>query len=241
MLKVKNLNKAINGKTILKKIHFELNRGDIGIFLGKSGVGKSTLLRILNGLESPDTGEFMLDESQFDTNTACKNQLVGMVFQHFNLFQHLNVEDNILLSLVKVQKKSRQEALGQVKQLLADYGLAEKAKSSIHQLSGGQKQRLAIARTVALKPQVVCLDEPTSALDPGLSSSLAESLSLLAKQNHIVCLSTHDIGFCKSIPAQLFYMENGAIAERCGNQVFFKEPESFPRLYEFVKGNGLFP
>lgn len=235
MLKVKNLTKKVHEKALLNNLSFEVQRGGIAIFLGGSGVGKSTLLRALNHLESYDAGTFTLDEAPLELATVSQNHTVGMVFQHFNLFENLTVEDNITLALIKTQGKSLEEAHKIATNLLTQYGLEEKAKLSIHKLSGGQKQRLAIARTLALNPQIVCMDEPTSALDPKLTNQVAKYIMEIAKDNRIVLVTTHDMGLVHELQGDvsLFLMEKGTIVESVSKQGYKMNPSDFPHLQRF--------
>lgn len=235
MLQVKNLQKTIGDKSILADLSFEIARGEVAVFLGGSGVGKSTLLRVLNGLESYEQGEFWLDGKELNLAHVSQNHTVGMVFQHFNLFEHLTVEENISLALTKTQRKSKEEAKALSSQWLNQYGLADKASSFPKSLSGGQKQRLAIARTLATSPEVVCLDEPTSALDPALTRQVAGYLSEIAGQNRIVCVSTHDTGLVEALEARLFLMQSGRVVQSCCTSEFFKSPDSYPLLQSFLK------
>lgn len=238
MFKVKNLNKAVNNKPILRNVNFEVEHGQVAIFLGGSGVGKSTLLRVLNHLEGYETGEFSLDEVPLDLTQVNKNHTVGMVFQHFNLFEHLSVEENITLALMKVKGISKQEAEEIASNLLIRYGLEDKKKSGIHKLSGGQKQRLAIARTLALDPKIICLDEPTSALDPLLTTQVAKSISELAADHRIVLVATHDMQLVKHLDAKIFLMKEGSIVESCLKKDYEEDPTAFPYLQCFLQ-NGL--
>ncbi len=217
MLKIKKLTKTFKEKPILQGLDMEINHGEIGIFLGGSGAGKSTLLRILNHLETYDSGTLTLDEQPLNAKE------VGMVFQHFNLFEHLSVEENIILPLVKCQNKDKSEAKIIANDLLKHYGLADKAHSYPSQLSGGQKQRLAIARTLALNPKVICLDEPTSALDPKLTAQVATYITELAKENRIILLTTHDTHLVKLLQGKLFLLENGKITETKSKLQLFLE------------------
>lgn len=220
MLEVKNLSK----QPIFSALNFELKRGEIAIFLGASGVGKSTLLRALSGLESVDEGSVILD------GRTLLPENVGMVFQHFNLFDHLTVEENISIALLKVKKMNKVDAKKKVVELLYYYGLQDKAKVYPSALSGGQKQRLAIARSLALSPDLLCLDEPTSALDPLLSKQFAGYLEEIANDNRLVCLSTHDTGFVAQLNARLFLMQEGTIVESCKSS----DLQNFPRLCSFL-------
>jgi len=187
MFKVSHLSKKIGSKTIFKDLNFEIDHGKIAIFLGGSGVGKSTLLRVLNNLEGYNSGSFILDGFEINLASVNRNHLIGMVFQHFNLFEHLNAEENIILTLTQSKGMDKKEAKLAAHALLERYGLQDKATARIQNLSGGQKQRLAIARTLALNPKIVCLDEPTSALDPRLTSQVAQFITELAAENKISC------------------------------------------------------
>lgn len=234
MLTVKNLKKKIGAKEILKGISFELTKGQIGIFLGGSGVGKSTLLRILNNLESYDSGEFTFAGKTLDLENVNHDHTVGMVFQHFNLFEHLTVLENITLALIKLQGKTKQEARVIATMLLARYGLAEKADLSIHQLSGGQKQRLAIARMIALNPQVICLDEPTSALDPQLTHQVAAFIGEMAKDERVVLITTHDMNLVTQLDGVMFLMQHGEIVESVISKTYNQNPDAYPLIQSFV-------
>lgn len=215
MLKIENLTKTISGKVIMNGLNFEIDHGQIAIFLGGSGVGKSTLLRILNNLEPYDSGIFTLD------GLPLAKKSIGMVFQHFNLFEHLSVEDNIILPLMKCQNKPKAEAKGIASKLLAHYGISDKAKVRSSRLSGGQKQRLAIARTLALNPKIVCLDEPTSALDPKLTAQVASFIKELANEGRIILLTTHDLQLIEMLEGELYLLEDGKI-DNTKLQMFLK-------------------
>ena len=166
MLKIKNLTKNFSDRKVLDDVSISVNKGEIAVLIGSSGVGKSTMLRVLNNLETCDQGSVLLDDNKLDLSTVNQTHTVGMVFQNFNLFEHLTVEQNITLALEKVQKIPTAQAHEIAITLLNNYDLKDKASSYVSSLSGGQKQRLAIVRTLALKPKVICMDEPTSALDP---------------------------------------------------------------------------
>lgn len=234
MLTVKNLKKKIGLKTLLNDVSFELPKGQIGIFLGGSGVGKSTLLRVLNHLETYDSGEFALEGEPLNLSKANKEHTMGMVFQHFNLFEHLSVLENITLSLVKLQKKSKTEATQIAKDLLISYGLEAKIHDSVHKLSGGQKQRLAIARTLALNPRVICLDEPTSALDPLLTNQVIHYISEMANQGRTVLIATHDMNLVKKLEGTLFLMNEGQIVERVSISQYHKNPQNYQLVNQFI-------
>lgn len=233
MLSVTNVHKSIKGKTILNSISFDVPRGRVAAFIGGSGAGKTTLLRILNNLESLDAGTVLLDGMALDLQTVSKNHTVGMVFQHFNLFEHLSVQENITLPLCQ-QGATKEQATAVADSLLQKYGLQDKAKNSPSKLSGGQKQRLAIARTQALNPQIICMDEPTSALDPILTSQVATYVQELAKENRIVLLTTHDMGLLNCLDCHLFFMKDGNIVEQTTKEAFKAAPDSFPYCRSYL-------
>ena len=194
MFEIHDLVKKVpSGRTLLSHISFSIPSGGIGVFLGDSGAGKSTLLRVICDLEHYESGVFLLDGKPIQLSLAVKNHLIGMVFQHFNLFEHLNAEENITIALVKTKNISPKKASEKAFALLEQYGLMAHAQSPVQKLSGGQKQRLAIARTIALDPKIICLDEPTSALDPILTHQVASLLAQFAKEGRTVLLATHDM------------------------------------------------
>lgn len=236
MLKIKNLSKKIQGKTILDDLSFQIAPGSIAIFLGGSGVGKSTLLRVLNNLEGYDSGSFTLENAPLDIKSVNQKHTVGMVFQHFNLFEHLSAEENIMLALTTCKGMEKEKAREIALQFLKRYGLEDKAKMSVHKISGGQKQRLAIARTLALDPKIICLDEPTSALDPRLTAQVAKWMTELAAEGRIVLLTTHDMGLLEFLEGQLFLMEKGSIVESAVKSASGCNFASFPKLHSFLKG-----
>jgi ABC-type polar amino acid transport system ATPase subunit len=234
MLNVHQLSKKILNKQILKDLSFQVDRGQIAIFLGGSGAGKSTLLRILNHLESYESGTFALDGAPLDLASTNRKHLVGMIFQHFNLFDHLNAEENITLALIKCQGVGKEEAQGIAKGLLEKYGLEDKGCSKISKLSGGQKQRLAIARTLALNPEIICFDEPTSALDPTLTNQVARYIKDLAEEKRIVLLTTHDMNLVEQLDGKLFLIEGGTIVESASRGECIGHPQAFPKLNQFL-------
>lgn len=232
MLKLKNVTKKFNEKLIVDDISLEVPRGSIALFLGSSGVGKSTLLRILCGLEKLTSGTITIDQ----TPLSRKHHSVGMVFQHFNLFSHMNVITNITFPLEQSLGYSHKTAQLLALELLHKYGLADKATLCVKNLSGGQKQRLALIRTLALKPDVVCFDEPTSALDPLLTTHVATSIADLAQQNYTVLVTTHDTLLVQKLPCTLYLMKKGKIIESVFSTDFWQEPEKYSHINNFIKG-----
>ncbi len=236
MLNIKNISKTFNTKRILDNISLVVQRGTIAVLLGESGVGKSTLLRVLNNLETVDAGTITLDNKKLDPITMNKDHLIGMVFQSFNLFEHLTAEQNITLPLEKVMGKSKQEAKTIAQQLLKQYSLLEKKDSFISALSGGQKQRLALARTLALKPQIICLDEPTSALDPLLTTHVANNIQALANQGYIVLVASHDTALLEKLDCAIYLMQEGRIVQSASSADFMQNKDKYPLIKRFVAG-----
>lgn len=236
MLNIENVSKTYHHKKILNTINLTVHKGEIAVLLGASGVGKSTLLRILNNLETMDHGIVYLDGRKLDLSHVNKTHTVGFVFQNFNLFEHLTVEENITLALEKSLGKTAPEAQKIAHELLAHYGMSDKAKAYISDLSGGQKQRLALARTLALKPKVVCLDEPTSALDPLLTAHVAQIIQDLAKQGYIVLVATHDTSLLERLKSTIYLMKDGKIVEKTTSQDLAQQPNNFPHITRFISG-----
>jgi ABC-type polar amino acid transport system ATPase subunit len=237
MLKIKNLNKSFKNKRIINDISFSVDKGEIALFLGSSGVGKSTLLRILNNLETIDSGCLSLDNKSLNLATVNATHAIGMVFQHFNLFDHLTVEQNITLPLEKVLRYSSSQAQTIAHNLLQRYGLEEKKNTYASQLSGGQKQRLAIARAIAMKPEVICLDEPTSALDPVLTSYVAQNIQQLADDGYIVLVATHDTDLLSKLNCTIYLMSEGALVESAQSHNLKDNPNNFPLIKKFIAGH----
>ncbi|MCL4380238.1 ATP-binding cassette domain-containing protein [Candidatus Dependentiae bacterium] len=237
MLVINHLTKTFKGKKILDDLTLQVNEGEIAVLLGASGVGKSTLLRILNNLEQPDSGIVMLDGKTLDLTTVNNSHLVGMVFQQFNLFDHLTAQENIAIVLRLVAKKSAQEADAIALQLLNAWGLGDKATVYPINLSGGQKQRLALARTLALKPRIICLDEPTSALDPMLTHAVATTIQDLATQGYIILVATHDTSLLERLRCTIHLMSNGRIIESAPSQDLFISKQRYQSISSFISGD----
>lgn len=236
MLIIKHLTKIFNNKKVLDDINLVVDKGSIALFLGASGVGKSTLLRVLNNLETLDHGTLELNGKQLNIKQAAEDQRIGMVFQQFNLFEHLTVEENITLALEKVAKKSKQEAQSIAHDVLKKYGLADKTHLYPSSLSGGQKQRLALARSLALKPDIICLDEPTSALDPLLTNYVGKTIQQLASDGYIVLVATHDISLLNLLDCTIYLMKDGRIVETAHSKEFVHNKDHFPQIKAFVEG-----
>lgn len=237
MLKIKHLTKYFNGKKVLDDISLSIKKGEIAILLGASGVGKSTLLRILNNLDHADSAEVELDGKKLDLSTVNQTHTIGMVFQQFNLFDNLTVEHNITLPLVQTAGKTEPQAQAIAHDLLKKYQLFDKKNVYPSQLSGGQKQRLALARSLALKPEVVCLDEPTSALDPLLTTHVRNTIMQLADDGYIVLVATHDTTLLKKMPCTIYLMQNGKIIEQANSTNFFENVAAYPYLQAFIAGD----
>ncbi len=232
MLEIKNLVKKFNHKVVLNNVSLSVKQGEIAFLLGSSGVGKSTLLRILNGLETYDGGTITLNNKPLFNNPHA----VGMVFQQFNLFDHMTVERNITFALEKAAKKTADEAKTIAHTLLEKYGLSDKAQLYPSQLSGGQKQRLAIARSLALKPYVICMDEPTSALDPLLTNYVAQAIQDLSQEGYIVLVASHDTALLKALDCTIYLMDKGTIVQSAPSNEFRRNEGSFPLIKQFVEG-----
>ena len=228
MIKIEHLKKEYAGVTPLKDVSTEIHDGDVIAVIGPSGTGKSTLLRCINQLEKPTSGRIWVDGTEI-TDKRCDinkvRQKMGMVFQSFNLFGHLTVIENIMLSPVDLLGKTRQEAYDRGMELLRMVGLAEKALSYPDELSGGQKQRIAIARTLAMDPEVILLDEPTSALDPTMVGEVQAVIRELAKTGKTMMIVTHEMNFARAISNRIFYMDEGGIYEDGTPEQIFEHPQ----------------
>ena len=213
MLEIKNLNKSFKQNHVLKDISFKIEKGEIGVLLGKSGAGKTTLLRCINGLEEFDNGKIIIDDK---INNNSKDILtlkgkIGMVFQNFNLFPHLSVIENIIEAPVNVFKETKKEALERSRELLDIVDLKDKEDFYPYELSGGQQQRVAIARACALMPKVLCFDEPTSALDKDTTKSIVNVMKKLKSQGITILIITHDIGFANEVADKLITISKGVV------------------------------
>lgn len=236
MIKIENMCKKYGDLSVLENINVEIKKGDVVSIIGPSGCGKSTFIRCLNLLETPTSGKIYIDgQDIMDKNAdVCKlRQKMGMVFQSFNLFSHLMIIENIMLGPVELLKVSRQEAYDEGMKLLEMVGLANKAFSYPDELSGGQKQRVAIARTLAMHPEIVLFDEPTSALDPTMVSEVLAVIRKLASQGLTMMIVTHEMNFAKHVSNRVFYMDQKGIYEDGTPEQIFDDPQK-PRTKEFI-------
>ena len=228
MIRIENLKKEYADVTPLNGINVTIHDGDVISVIGPSGTGKSTLLRCINLLEKPTEGHIWIDEDEI-TAPGCDIDRVrlkmGMVFQSFNLFGHLNVIENIMLSPVTLLKQNRQEAYDKGMELLRTVGLAQKAFRFPDELSGGQKQRVAIARTLAMDPEVILMDEPTSALDPTMVGEVQSAIRELSKTGKTLLIVTHEMNFARAICNRIFYMDEGNIYEEGTPEEIFDAPK----------------
>ncbi len=216
MLKVVDLKKSFNNLDVLKGISFEIEKGEIGVVLGKSGAGKTTLIRCINGLESFDSGSIIVDDTEIK-NSADFSKLrgqIGMVFQNFNLFPHLTILENITEAPIRVFKKSKSEAEKIALELLDMVDLSDKKDMYPYQLSGGQQQRVAIARSCALNPKVLCFDEPTSALDQENIGNVKTIIDKFKNLGMAILIITHDIQFADTVADKIIYIEEGHLVEK---------------------------
>lgn len=236
MINVVNLYKNFGELEVLKNISTTINKGEIISIIGPSGSGKSTFLRCINKLEEPTKGHIYIDdEDLMDKNTDINKvrARVGMVFQHFNLFPHMTILENLILSPIKVNGEKKEEAEKYALYLLEKVGLFEKANSYPAQLSGGQKQRIAIARALAMKPEVILFDEPTSALDPEMIKEVLDVMRNLAKEGMTMIIVTHEMGFARNVGNRILFMDKGEIIEDCSPKEFFENPKN-ERIKDFL-------
>ncbi|TLS39416.1 amino acid ABC transporter ATP-binding protein [Pseudalkalibacillus caeni] len=227
MIKVEKLNKSFGDLHVLKDVDMTVKESDVVVLIGASGSGKSTLLRCLNFLEIKNSGTITIEGKQIEPDKDDLNkvrQTVGMVFQHFNLFPHKTVLENVIEAPLMVKKMKKDEAVKEGKELLAKVGLAEKADVYPSKLSGGQKQRVAIARSLAMKPDIMLFDEPTSALDPELVGEVLSTMKELAREGMTMVVVTHEMGFAREVADWVCYMHGGRIVERGHPDELFDNP-----------------
>ena len=236
LIRAVNVKKNFGDQEVLKGIDLEVNEGDVVVIIGPSGSGKSTFLRCLNLLEQPTGGTITFEgvditDPQNDINKM--RTRMGMVFQQFNLFPHLSVKENIKLAPLKLKLMTKAEADKRALELLERVGLPDKADAYPKQLSGGQQQRIAIARALAMNPDVMLFDEPTSALDPEMVGEVLEIMKELADDGMTMVVVTHEMGFARSVATRILFMDEGVIAEQNEPEAFFTNPQN-PRLREFL-------
>ena len=236
MITVKNLNKHFGDHHVLKDINQEIDKGEKLVIVGPSGSGKSSFLRCLNQLEKPSSGEIWF-EGQLVTDPKCNLNLIrrkmGMVFQHFNLFPHLSVMQNITLAPIRQKLQPPEEANENAQRLLSRVGLSDKADSYPAQLSGGQAQRIAIVRALAMNPDVMLFDEPTSALDPEMVGEVLLVMKELAKDGMTMAVVTHEMGFAREVATKVVFMDQGMVLEEAAPGDFFGNPQN-SRLQDFL-------
>ena len=227
MIVIKDLHKSFGSHDILKGIDLEVKKSEVVVVIGPSGSGKSTLLRCVNYLEVPSSGTISIDNHTITPNTNINTirAEVGMVFQHFNLFGHMSVLDNITLAPIKVRGLSKTQAQEIALDLLAKVGLKDKASSYPSQLSGGQQQRVAIARALAMKPKIMLFDEPTSALDPEMVNEVLEVMKQLAESGMTMMVVTHEMGFARQVADRVLFVDGGKIIEQGSPDEVFSNPK----------------
>ena len=236
MIQVKDLHKSFGKNNVLNGISTDIKKGEVVVVIGPSGSGKSTFLRSLNLLEQPTSGSIIFDADEITdpkTNIDLHRQKMGMVFQHFNLFPHKTIRENITLAPVTLKKMTKEEADKRADELLERVGLADKANAYPEQLSGGQKQRIAIVRSLAMDPEVMLFDEPTSALDPEMVGEVLDLMKQLAREGMTMVVVTHEMGFAREVGTRVVFIDEGKIKEQAEPEEFFSNPKD-ERLKEFL-------
>ncbi len=236
MIRVKDLRKQFGDNEVLRGINYEIEKGQKIVLVGPSGCGKSTFLRCLDLLEVPTAGEIWLDDIQVNAPTTDINKIrqrMGMVFQHFNLFNNLTIMNNITLAPVKLGLMGKEEASEKALELLKRVNLADKADAFPHQLSGGQQQRIAIVRSLEMNPEVMLFDEPTSALDPEMVGEVLQVMTELAEDGMTMVVVTHEMGFAKQVASKVIFIDEGVIKEEAAPDEFFGNPKN-QRLQDFL-------
>lgn len=236
MIKVNNLHKSFGKNQVLTGINEHIKKGEVVVVIGPSGSGKSTFLRCLNLLEEPTKGDIIFEGNSIIAKGANINKIrekMGMVFQQFNLFPHKTVLNNLTMSPIKVKKINKEDAVKRAMGLLEKVGLTEKADAYPSSLSGGQKQRIAIARALAMEPDVMLFDEPTSALDPEMVGEVLNVMKDLAKEGMTMVVVTHEMGFAKEVGDRILFMDGGNIVEQGTPEEIFNNPQN-PRTIDFL-------
>lgn len=229
LIQVQNLGKSFGRIQVLKGINVDINKGDVVFVVGPSGSGKSTFLRCLNRLEEPTEGHIFFEGTDITdphTDIDKHRQKMGMVFQQFNLFPHMDIMKNLTIAPVKLQGKSQEEAELEAMALLERVGLADRAHAYPSQLSGGQKQRIAIVRALCMKPDVMLFDEPTSALDPEMVGEVLGVMRDLAEEKMTMVVVTHEMGFAREVATRVMFMDGGYFVEEAPPEVFFEQPKN---------------
>ena len=241
ILKLEHLHKFYGTHEVLKDINLEVQKSEVVVILGPSGCGKSTLLRCINGLENIASGAIYIDGAKIDKNFKewiKIRQKVGMVFQSYELFEHLSVEENILLAPMKAQKRPKDEVLSEAKMWLEKVGLAHKIHAYPKELSGGQKQRIAIVRSLCMNPELMLFDEVTAALDPEIVREVLDVMLNLAKEGMTMLIVTHEMGFARAVADRVVFMDDGKIVEISKPDEFFSNPKTdrakkFLNMFDF--------
>ncbi|MGG1664317.1 amino acid ABC transporter ATP-binding protein [Brevibacillus sp. NRS-1366] len=226
---MEKVSKSFGSVHVLHEITTEIKKGEVVAIIGPSGSGKSTFLRCINQLETPTGGRIYIDDVEITsakTNVSEVRQKIGMVFQHFHLFPHMTVQNNITYSPIHVKSVSKEVAAKKAMELLARVGLADKADTYSSRLSGGQKQRVAIARSLAMEPEVMLFDEPTSALDPEMVKEVLEVMKSLAHTGMTMAIVTHEMGFAREVADRILFLDGGRLVEDATPQEFFTAPKS---------------
>ncbi|MGN7469926.1 amino acid ABC transporter ATP-binding protein [Brevibacillus sp. SAFN-007a] len=237
MIKIDNITKSFGQLNVLKGISTEIGKGEVVAIIGPSGSGKSTLLRCMNLLEVPTSGTITINGQEITdpkANVMAIRQQIGMVFQHFHLFPHMTVLNNLTYAPIKVKGMAKSEAEKKARELLARVGLADKADVFPSRLSGGQKQRVAIARSLVMEPQIMLFDEPTSALDPEMVKEVLEVMKGLAHTGMTMAIVTHEMRFAEEVSDRILFLDDGRLLEDTPPDVFFQNPKS-ERAKQFLE------
>jgi amino acid ABC transporter, ATP-binding protein SP0709 len=236
ILKIRDLQKSFGDNPILQGLSLEVKKGEVVVILGPSGCGKSTLLRCINGLENIQGGDILLDDQSITGNQKnfhLVRQKIGMVFQSYELFPHLDVLQNLILGPTKAQERKKEEVIQEAEQLLKRVGLLDKKHSYARQLSGGQKQRVAIVRSLLMHPEIILFDEVTASLDPEMVREVLELINDLAQEGRTMILVTHEMQFAQAIADRIIFLDQGQIAEEGDAHSFFTNPKT-KRAQEFL-------
>jgi polar amino acid transport system ATP-binding protein len=238
IVKVQNIHKHFGANHVLDGVSLEIERGQVVAIIGRSGSGKSTLLRCLNGLEKVDSGSIQISDTELaglhPKDLLALRQRIGIVFQGYNLFPHLTVEKNVTLALTSIKRMSRQDAKELAKGVLEQVGMLDKVNAYPEQLSGGQQQRVAIARCLAMRPELMLFDEVTSALDPELTGEVLRTIEALARNGMTMVLVTHEMSFARKVADLLLFMHGGRVREAGPPEILFAAPQT-DELSRFIK------